>query len=95
MPSLPNYFEGLDQGLFGKLKDGTVGTFTQFSKLLIENFYSGRCQHRPVTYLLNVRQEKVESLPDILKCFNNEALLVDEIDNKMALTAFIGGLQPT
>ncbi|KAH7865408.1 hypothetical protein Vadar_006279 [Vaccinium darrowii] len=43
----------------------------------------------PVTYLLNVRQEKVESLPDILKCFNNEALLVDEIDNKVALTAFI------
>ncbi|KAH7866767.1 hypothetical protein Vadar_024582 [Vaccinium darrowii] len=69
--------------------------YTQLSKLFVEHFYSGRCQHSPATYLLNVRQEKGESLPNFLKCFSNKALLVDEIDNKVTLTAFIGGLQPT
>lgn len=30
-----------------------------------------------------------------LKCFNNEALLVDEADDKVVPTTFIGGLQTT
>ncbi|KAF7149999.1 hypothetical protein RHSIM_Rhsim02G0170300 [Rhododendron simsii] len=48
----------------------------------MEHFYRGRCQHRPATYLLNIKQREGETLRAYLKRFNNEALLVDKADDK-------------
>lgn len=81
--------------LFGKLTSGSIETFSRLSQLFVEHFYGGHHQHRPVTYLLNVKQKEGETLRAYLKCFNNEALLVDKVDDKVVLTTFIGGLQPT
>ncbi|KAH7866849.1 hypothetical protein Vadar_025777 [Vaccinium darrowii] len=51
----------------------------------LEEFW-GMCY---ATYFVECEAEG-ESLPDFLKCFNNEALLVDKIDNKVPLNGLIG-----
>ncbi|KAF7127593.1 hypothetical protein RHSIM_Rhsim11G0012100 [Rhododendron simsii] len=70
----------------GKLKSDSIESSSKLSQLSVEHFYNGRRQHRPATYLFNVKQ-KGESLRDYLKCFNIEALLVDEIDDKSVPSA--------
>ncbi|XP_059663781.1 uncharacterized protein LOC132309494 [Cornus florida] len=54
---------------------------------------SARRHRRPATHLLTVKQQKGESLRDYISRFNTEMLQVEEADDKVALTAFMGGLQ--
>lgn len=89
----PTTLKGSARVWFGKLTSGSIETFPRLSQLFVEHFYSGRHQHRPTNYLL--KQKESETLRAYLKCFNNEALLVDEADDKVIFTIFIGGLQST
>ena len=42
--------------------------------------------------LLTIEQGKIESLRSFITCFNNEALTVDEMDDKLLLAAFHNGV---
>lgn len=46
-------------------------------------------------YLLNVKQTKGESLRDYVSRFNQEVMQVDDADEKVVLTTFMGALLPT
>lgn len=45
-----------------------------------------------MTYLLNIKQERKESLRNYITRFNREILQVDDADDKVVFTAFIGGV---
>ncbi|XP_058217315.1 uncharacterized protein LOC131328385 [Rhododendron vialii] len=93
--AFPTTLKGSARVWFGKLASGSIKTFSRLSQLFVEHFYNGRRQHRPTTYLLSVKQKEDETMRAYLKRFNNEALLVDEADDKVVLLTFIGGLQST
>ncbi|XP_059669488.1 uncharacterized protein LOC132314673 [Cornus florida] len=78
---------------FNKLKPGTIETFEELSKRFMGYFIASQKHRRLVTYLLIVKQQKGESLRDYIGRFNTEMLQVEEADDKVALAAFIGGLQ--
>ena len=48
---------------------------------------------QPDTQLLTVRQEKGESLKDFVDWFNQQKLLVYDLDEIVAITAFCSGVQ--
>ncbi|XP_059654271.1 uncharacterized protein LOC132300988 [Cornus florida] len=78
---------------FNKLKPGTINTFEELSKLFVSHFIASQRHRRPATYLLTVKQQKGESIREYITRFNTEMLQAEEMDDKVALIAFIGGLQ--
>ena len=90
--AFPTTLKGSASIWFKKLTPGTVGTFTQLSHSFFNHFIGGQWYGRPITHLLNVRQKEGETLRSYLTRFNKETLLVNEVDDKVVLTAFISGL---
>lgn len=43
---------------------------------------------------MTVRQQKEESLREYVGRFNQEMLVVDDVDDKVAVTAFMSGIRP-
>ena len=42
---------------------------------------------------MNIKQHEDETLRSYISCFNKEALLIDEANDKILITAFTNGLQ--
>uniref|UniRef100_A0A2N9FAL0 Retrotransposon gag domain-containing protein n=1 Tax=Fagus sylvatica TaxID=28930 RepID=A0A2N9FAL0_FAGSY len=63
-------------------------------KHFVNHFIGGQRHGRPTTHMLNVKQKDGESLRSYLTKFNREVLLVNEVDDKFILTAFMSDLQP-
>ncbi|XP_059626905.1 uncharacterized protein LOC132269670 [Cornus florida] len=78
---------------FNKLKPGSIENFEELSKQFTGHFIAGQKHRRPATHLLNVKQQKGKPLRDYISYFNIEILQVEEVDDKVALTAFMGGLR--
>ncbi|XP_059635498.1 uncharacterized protein LOC132277673 [Cornus florida] len=74
---------------FNKLKLRSISNFDELSKQFIGHFIAKRRHRKLTTYLLNVRQNKGETLSDYIGRFNTEMLQVDEVDDKVTFTAFI------
>ncbi|XP_059638638.1 uncharacterized protein LOC132280897 [Cornus florida] len=91
--AFPTTLKGWARLWFNKLKPGFIENFEELSKQFIRHFIAGQKHRRPATHLLNVKQQKGESLCDYISRFNTEMLQVEEVDDKVALTAFMGGLQ--
>ncbi|XP_059669890.1 uncharacterized protein LOC132315551 [Cornus florida] len=91
--AFPTTLKGSARVWFNKLKPGTIETFEELSKGFVGHFIAGQRHRRPATYLLTVKQQKGESLRDYISRFNTEMLQVEETDDKVALAAFMGGLQ--
>ncbi|XP_059639573.1 uncharacterized protein LOC132281943 [Cornus florida] len=91
--AFPTTLKGWARLWFNKLKPGSIENFEELSKQFIGHFIAGQKHRRPATHLLNVKQQKGESLRDYISHFNTEMLQVEEVDDKVALTAFMGGLQ--
>ena len=85
----PITLKGLARVWFGKLPPNTIISFQEISNLFINNFV--RHQHSS-SNLLNIKQGENESLRTFISRFNKEALLVDEMDDKILLAAFYNGI---
>ena len=60
--------------------------------MFVNNFFEGQRQKHSLSSLLNIEQGENESLHTFISRFNREALLVDEMDNKILLAAFYNGV---
>ena len=60
--------------------------------MFVNNFFEGQRQKHSLSSLLNIEQGENESLHTFISRFNREALLVDEMDNKICLAAFYNGV---
>ena len=85
MPSLDSYDGTRDP-------PNTVSSFEELSKLFINNFIGGQRHKCSSSSMLTIEQGENESLRSFIACFNKEALMVDEIDNKLLLAAFHNGV---
>ncbi|XP_058077789.1 uncharacterized protein LOC131226109 [Magnolia sinica] len=78
---------------YRQLKPNSIGSFTELSRLFLTQFISGKRSRKPNSYLLTIRQGLKESLKDYIARFNEEALQVEDYDDKMALAAVFYGLK--
>ena len=60
--------------------------------MFVNNFVGGQRHKRSSTSFLNIEQGENESLRTFVSRFNREALLVDEMDDKILLAAFYNGV---
>ena len=77
---------------FSKIPSNTVGSFEELSKLFINNSIEGQRHKRSLSSLLTIKQGDNESLGSFITHFNREALMEDEMDNKLLLAAFYNGV---
>ena len=69
-----------------------MSSFEELSKLFVNNFTRGLRHKRFSSSLLTIEQGKNESLRSFITRFNREALIVDEVDDKLLLAAFHNGV---
>ncbi|KAK3036130.1 hypothetical protein RJ639_031711 [Escallonia herrerae] len=80
---------------FKSLKLGSIYSFGQLSDLFQKHFVSSRSQRKNLASLLNIVQEKNESLTCFLGPFNVATLEIDNLDESVKYIAFLRGLRPT
>ena len=90
--AFPTMLKGPAKVWFGKLSPNTITSFQELSKLFVNNFVGGQRHKHSSSSLLNIEQGEKESLRTFISHFNKEALLVDEMDNKILLAAFYNGV---
>ena len=60
--------------------------------MFVKNFVRGQRHKRSLSSLLNIEQGENESFQTFTSHFKGEALLEDEMDNKILLAAFYNGV---
>ena len=90
--AFPTTLKGPVKVWFGKLPSNTITSFQELSKLFVNNFVRGQRQKRSSSSLLSIEQGENESLNSFISRFNREALLVDEMDDKILLATFYNGV---
>ncbi|KAK3020003.1 hypothetical protein RJ639_004048 [Escallonia herrerae] len=77
------------------LQPRSIYSFGQLSDLFQKHFVSSRSRRKNSASLLNIVQEKNESLACFLGLFNTATLEIDDLDESVKYTAFLHGLQST
>ncbi|KAK2997299.1 hypothetical protein RJ639_026297 [Escallonia herrerae] len=80
--------------LFKSLRPRSIHSFAQLSDLFQKHFVSSRTQRKNSASLLNVVQERNESLSRYLGRFNAVTLEIDNLDESVKYTSFMRGLRP-
>ncbi|KAK3008991.1 hypothetical protein RJ639_015154 [Escallonia herrerae] len=80
---------------FKSLQPRSIYLFGQLSDLFQKHFVRSRSRRKNSASLLNIVQEKNESLACFLGRFNTATLEIDNLDESVKYTAFLQGLQPT
>ena len=91
--AFPITLKGLVQVWFNKLTPNTVSTFNELNGYFVTHFIGGQRYKRSTVSLLNIKQWEDESLRSYVTHFNKEALLINEANYKVLITAFTNGLQ--
>ena len=69
-----------------------MSSFEELSKLFVNNFIEGQRHKCSSSNLLTIEQRENENLQSFITCFNKEALMVDEMYDKLLLAAFHNGV---
>ena len=69
-----------------------MSSFEELSKLFVNNFIGGQRHKHSSSSLLTIEQGGNESLWSFIIRFNKEALIVDEMDDKLLLVTFHNGV---
>ncbi|KAK3042622.1 hypothetical protein RJ639_000874 [Escallonia herrerae] len=80
---------------FKSLRPRSIHSFAQLFDLFQKHFVSSRTRRKNSASLLNVVQERNESLSRYLGRFNAATLEIDNLDESVKYTAFMRGLRPT
>ncbi|KAK3018771.1 hypothetical protein RJ639_003318 [Escallonia herrerae] len=80
---------------FKYLQPRSIYSFGQLLDLFQKHFISSRSRRKNSASLLNIVQEKNESLACFLGRFNAATLEIDNLDESVKYTAFLRGLRPT
>ena len=90
--AFPTTLKGPARVWFSKIPPNSVSSFKESSKLFVNYFIGGQRQKRSSSSLLTIEQGENESLRSFITRFNREALIVDEVDDKLLVAAFHNGV---
>lgn len=88
----PTTLKGLEGMWFSRLAHNTVSTFKELNGHFVTHFIGGQRYRRSLASLLNIKQWDNESLRSYVSRFNKEAFMIDEVDDKVLVTAFTNEL---
>ena len=80
---------------FNRLTPNSIGTFKELSAQFASHFIRGGGGHRYkkcIACLMSIKQREDETLKSYIARFNKEALLIDEVDDKILVATFTNGL---
>ncbi|XP_058080671.1 uncharacterized protein LOC131228834 [Magnolia sinica] len=84
---------GSARSWYRQLKPNSIGSFAELSRLFLTQFISGKKSRKPNTHLFTIKQKPKESLKEYIARFNEEALQVEDYDDKIALSVVFEGLK--
>ncbi|XP_058078599.1 uncharacterized protein LOC131226911 [Magnolia sinica] len=84
---------GSTRSWYRQLKPKSIGSFAELSRLFLTQFITSKKSRKPTTHLFTLKQGNKESLKDFIARFNKEALLMDDYNDKMALSTMFSGLK--
>lgn len=90
--AFPVTLKGIARMWFNKLKPGSVGSFKELSKSFVSYVITGQKYTKPDTYLAMLKQKKTESLKDFTAWFTQESMQVENLNDKVAIDAYINRL---
>ncbi|XP_058076460.1 uncharacterized protein LOC131225049 [Magnolia sinica] len=84
---------GSARSWYQQLKPKSISSFAKLSRLFLTQFITGKKSRKLTTHLFTLKQGNKEPLKNYIVRFNKQALLVEDYDNKMALSAMFSGLK--
>ena len=90
--AFPTTFKGPVRVWFTKIPSNKISYFEELSKLFVNNFIGGKRHKRSSSSLLTIEQGENKSLRSFITRFNREALIIEEVDDKLLLVAFYNGI---
>ncbi|KAL6996652.1 hypothetical protein U1Q18_052517 [Sarracenia purpurea var. burkii] len=93
--AFPVTLQGPAKTWFTQLQPNTIHSFAQLAQAFIDHFAGTQRCRRQATSLLGISQASGESLRANVSRFNHETLQIDGGNEKIVMTTFLGGLQPS
>ena len=78
---------------FSRLTPNSICTFKELSAQFASHFIGGHKYKKSTACLMSIKQWEDETLRSYIARFNKEALLIDEADDQILVTAFTNGLR--
>ena len=77
---------------FSRLMPNSISAFKELSAQFASHFIERHKYKKFTACLMNIKQREDETLRSYITCFNKEALLIDEADDKILVATFTNGL---
>ena len=91
--AFPTTLKGAVRIWFSRLAPNSISTFKELRAQFTAHFISGHRYKKSTACLMSIKQREDETLRAYISCFNKEALLIDEADDKILVAAFTNGLK--
>ena len=91
--AFPTTLKGAARVWFNRLTSNSISTFKELSSQFTAYFIGGHRYKKSTACLMSIKQREEETLRSYISCFNKEALLIDETDDKILVAAFTNGLK--
>ena len=91
--AFPTTLKGPARIWFNRLMPNPISTFKELSAQFASHFIGGHRYKKSTTCLIKIRQWEDETLRSYIACFNNEALSINEADNKIFVVSFTNKLR--
>ena len=91
--AFPTTLKGSTKIWFSRLIPNSISTFKELSAQFATHFIGGQRYKKSTACLMNIRQQKDETMRSYITRFNKEALSIDEADDKILVVVFTNGLR--
>ncbi|XP_065618900.1 uncharacterized protein LOC136063001 [Quercus suber] len=91
--AFPTTLKGAARIWFSWLTLNSISTFKELSAQFTSHFIGGHRYKKSTACLMIIRQREDETLRSYITRFNKEALLIDEVDDKILVATFTNGLR--
>ena len=93
MKGVPYYTQRASKGMVQQTNPQHCPHLQRIERTLRHPLYWGQRYKKSLVSLLNIKQREDKSLRSYVTRFNKEAILIDEADDKVPVTAFTNWLQ--
>ena len=91
--AFPTTLKGAARIWFSRLTPNSISTFKELSTQFTTHFIGGHRYKKSTACLMSIKQREDETLRSYISRFNKEALSINEVDDKILVTAFTNKLQ--
>ena len=91
--AFPTMLKGPARIWFSRLMPNSINSFKELSAQFASHFIGGYRYKNSTACLMNIKQQEDEILKSYITRFNNEALSIDEADDKILIAAFTNRLR--